>query len=118
LSIIPFNNPSGHKCGIFDTKDLVYASIRDGRKHLFFKFNNGIAISESILKRLKELNCITLRITITNFEVGPFDAVITFKGFMDNSKEVFYRGQKLSDKQRVLPMKNWNRVYSNQRRLI
>ncbi len=112
---IPFYNPLKKQIGMFDTEDLTYYQIKDAKKHLFWKFDHAIAISEYILKRLKDLNCKTLRITIINFEPETFDAVIDFKTFMEKSKEIFYKSQRLSDKQRMLGLSNWKRVYSNQK---
>lgn len=117
MTKVPFYNPSGRQVGIFDTEDGVYSQIKDARKHLFFKFGNALAFSEYILKKLERLNCQKLRITITNFESEVFDAVIDFKTFMKKSKTIFYRGQKLSDKQKMLELSSWSRVYSNQKRL-
>ena len=119
--IVPFPNPSGKAVGHFDTQDKTYRRMIDySMGQMFFKFD-AVAISSSILKRLnsEKFKCEKIEFIILNYKGNskPLIAIINFMDFLRLSKEVEYKKQINSDKQRMLELKHFTIIDNKQNKL-
>jgi len=109
-------NTSQKQVGYVNDK-LEYCTVRDYAKGQIFvhpKYRNAIGLSVQIIEQLNSYHVRTFRPTIVNFEKEVFDAVIDFRDFCEKSKPFFAKGRKNSDRQKILSLDYFQRVYPGQ----
>lgn len=117
---IPITNPSGKVVGHLIKDKGIYSRLIDYNQNEMFKhpkYENGIAISRSILKKLISLGCQKFQFQILNFEEKPFEVMITIKDFLQKREEIYFEGKPNADPQFMVRLKYWTRLYKDQQTL-
>ena len=115
---VQIHNPSGKYVGMIIGN--TYHSTRDWkRQEIFYLYRNGIALSVSIIKRLKQLGVHKISMNILNFpEKGNFKVVIDLDFFIKCSERIHYQGKQNSDPQRRTALSCFTEIQEKQGTLI
>lgn len=112
---------NGKIVGNLNRKNGIYSKIIDYNLNQVFKnpkYENAVGISQSILKRLIPLGLRTFDYFCINFpNEPPFRIISTLNNFMEKKEEIFFKGSKNADKQYILRMKYFIRLYNTQKQL-
>jgi len=110
-------SPMGKQVGYIE--DGVYISDRDFNKNQIFytpKYKNAMGLSILIIKQLLQNNVGKVKFRVFNFEPKMFFAEISLKNFLKNSIDIKFNA-KNSDRQKIVPMECFTKVYPGQKRL-
>ena len=108
----------GRILGFYENR-TYYGTRSYAQREIFIhpKYFNAMGLSDWLIERLKELGTDDIHLFVPDFEKEPFWAIVSFKDFMEHSREFQGKGIN-SDKQHILYMHYWTRRYLNQRELI
>ena len=98
----------------------TYYTTRDGSKNQIFlhpKYLSAVGLSIWIIRRLLKANVKKLDYFILNWDKEPFHALISLQEFLEKSKDYQAKGNPNTDKQKILSLGAFQRLYLNQMRL-
>lgn len=107
---IAIKNFKGKQIGEYDTEDATYYRIINKRQ-IFInpKYQGMMAVSENVLRKLASLGCRRFCFTVTEWEEETFDAIISFKDFIEKKERIDFRGKLNSDVQYGVRLFHWSR---------
>ena len=96
------------------TKD-EYVKVLNFYKHVFHKTKDpnlvgSVGISLSKIKQIIRMGKVYFKVVIPNHPNGEFIGRIKIDDFLKNSIEVYFKGQKNSDKQRVCRLSFFEKI--------